>query len=369
MSAPAGCCTPCQSIEVTNVPGTEGATGPAGANGTNGGSSFTLLDGALTLPAVGAAVTSGGGVDDNSWMVIGEVVVSGDGTDFGTFRVTSKTGTTQVGLTFLGAPGDSSPGAIIADDSIISPGGAPQSTPLTVATGGTGAATLTDRSVLIGRGTAAVNFAVPGAALYPLLSTGAATNPAFGPLVLTSGTNVTGQLPIANVALAGALPTAITDNSTGAVSSTFAAGVGVSTVVIPIQLASMTALAADLVTAYTPGYAFKVLALHFATTTIGAGAAASQVLNLEIGSTDLTGGLLTITLAGTDTLGELTTATAITAANTGTAADTISVEVAAGGTIFTAGDGVLLVKLQNMDTANAFASISSKINTLITDLT
>ncbi len=111
-----------------------------------------------------------------------------------------------------------------------------------------------------------------------------------------------------------------------------------------------------------PGYAFKLLSLEFVTTTLGTGTSASQVLNLEIGSTNVTGGALTILLADTDTLGKKTAATAITAANTGTSTDTLSIEVAAGGTAFTAGAGFLLIKLQNMDTVNAIASLAPKSN-------
>ncbi len=48
-----------------------------------------------------------------------------------------------------------------------------------VANGGTGVASLTDRAVIIGRGTAAVNFASPGNAGGLLVSAGAAANPTF----------------------------------------------------------------------------------------------------------------------------------------------------------------------------------------------
>jgi hypothetical protein len=65
----------------------------------------------------------------------------------------------------------------------------------------------------------------------------------------------------------------------------------------------------------------------------------------------------------------LTSATAITAANVGLATDTFSVEVAAGGTIFTAGAGILFIRVQNMDSANAVASLADHINDLITSLT
>jgi hypothetical protein len=173
-----------------------------------------------------------------------------------------------------------------------------------------------------------------------------------------------------NGTVAGALAsvTQLTDSSTGTASNTLAATVGIQTVAIPIQLASMTTAAADLATNYVPGYAFELLSLEFVTTTLGTGASASQILNLEIGTTNVTGGVLTIALADTDVLGEKKAATAITAANTGTAADTISVEVAAGGTVFTAGAGFLLLKLRNMDTVNALASLSAKVNAIITAL-
>jgi len=167
----------------------------------------------------------------------------------------------------------------------------------------------------------------------------------------------------------GALPTAITDNSTGTASDTVAAGVGVTTLMFHINLVALTTAAADLMTNYTPGYAFKILAVDFTVTTPGTGAGANQSLNLEIGSTNVTGGVVNVTLANTATLGALVAGTAVTAANTGTAADTLSIEVAAGGTIFTAGQGILLIKIQNMDSANAVASLADHINDLITALT
>lgn len=70
--------------------------------------------------------------------------------------------------------------------------------PLIVGKGGTGAATLTDRAVIIGRGTAIVEFASPGAAGQVLRSTGAAANPAFGATDLADTDAVTGVLAIAN---------------------------------------------------------------------------------------------------------------------------------------------------------------------------
>ena len=107
--------------------------------------------------------------------------------------------------------------------------------------------------------------------------------------------------------------------------------------------------AIDILTGFTPGFAFKILDWGFATTVAGTGSGASQTFNLEIGTTNVTGGSLVVTLASTSDIGEITAATAITAANIGTASDTISIEMAASGTVFTAGAGYFFIKMQNLD--------------------
>lgn len=70
-----------------------------------------------------------------------------------------------------------------------------QGATLSVQQGGTGRATLTQYSVLLGAGTSPVNFAAPGTSGYPLLSTGASSNPAFGQLDL-NGAGTTGTLAV-----------------------------------------------------------------------------------------------------------------------------------------------------------------------------
>lgn len=163
----------------------------------------------------------------------------------------------------------------------------------------------------------------------------------------------------------GADQAALTDSTGGSVSgSTLAATAGIHTLSIPIQLAAMTTSAADLVTDYTPGYKFKILSVDFATTTLGTGSGATQTINLEIGSTNVTGGVVNPTLTSTNTLGKATAGTAVTAANTGTASDTISVEVAASGTVFTGGAGVLLIRIQNMDVQDNAAKTAELVNEL-----
>lgn len=151
----------------------------------------------------------------------------------------------------------------------------------------------------------------------------------------------------------------ITNSTTGSASTTLAAGVGVYNMTIPLtSLATgLSTSAIDLMTEIVVGHKFKILDFYFVTTVAGTGSGASQVFNLEIGTTNVTGGVLTVTLASTSAIGEVTTSTAVTAANTGTAADTLSIEMAASGTVFTAGAGYFVIRIQNMDTADAVSSL------------
>lgn len=152
---------------------------------------------------------------------------------------------------------------------------------------------------------------------------------------------------------------ALTNSTGGAASATLAAGAGVQTIAIPVSLAAITG-AGDVLTTYTPGYAFKVLAIGFAVSVPVTTADKLATLNVEIGTTDVTGGAVALTSANCTPLGAVVSGTAITAANTGTSTDSISVE-AASVTAFAEGWGYVLIKLQNMDTANAIASLASQL--------
>ena len=135
----------------------------------------------------------------------------------------------------------------------------------------------------------------------------------------------------------------------GSIAGQVAPGAGYYVLNFGLQLASMTTAAADLVTGLTLGHRGKIVAIYFTTTTLGTGSGASQVINLEIGTTNLTGGVLTLLLADTTPLGKTTAATAITANNEFSATDAISVEFAASGTVFTAGNGTLSIVIQNLE--------------------
>ena len=156
---------------------------------------------------------------------------------------------------------------------------------------------------------------------------------------------------------ANATTAAVTDSTTGTVGTTLAVGVGVNTVSIPIILVGVSN--ADVLTNYTPGYKFKLLSASFAVTVPVTTGSKAATLNLEIDTTNVTGGEIALTSANCTPLGALVAGAAITAANTGSATATLSVE-AASVTAFVEGQGVLLLKIQNMDTADAVASLSDQ---------
>jgi hypothetical protein len=68
------CCNPCATTETVNVPGTEGT---AGVDGTNGINAYTHLTTTLLIPVAPNTVVVG--VESALWMVIGQVVIVGEG--------------------------------------------------------------------------------------------------------------------------------------------------------------------------------------------------------------------------------------------------------------------------------------------------
>jgi hypothetical protein len=110
--------------------------------------------------------------------------------------VMNTTGTITVGTTSLVWAQTSSSSSVTVSSPLIKTGSDISLGTVPTTLGGTGLATLTAYNVMLGNGTGNVAFAAPGTTGYPLLSTGAASNPAFGQLSLTAG--VTGTLPVAN---------------------------------------------------------------------------------------------------------------------------------------------------------------------------
>lgn len=96
-------------------------------------------------------------------------------------------------------------------------------------------------------------------------------------------------------------------------------------------LAAMTA--ADVLTTFPLNRPGKITAFRAVVKVVTTDNAAAATLNLEIGTTDLTGGVLTLgdgdTAPTITPIGKVIEATAITAANTFVAGDTISIECSA----------------------------------------
>lgn len=162
----------------------------------------------------------------------------------------------------------------------------------------------------------------------------------------------------------------LTDNVGGTPSNTLAAGAGVTTVSIPVVLPIGGTTAVDQLTAYTPGYKFKILGWHYVEAVATTGTNSSRVYNMEIGTTDVgtVPSTLTITTASA-AVGRVIAGTAVSGANTGTASDTISIEVAASGTTHDAGSGAFVIRIQNMDTADAISSLGAMADALVVDVT
>jgi hypothetical protein len=119
----------------------------------------------------------------------------------------------------------------------------------------------------------------------------------------------------------------------------------------PIALATIT-VAGDVVTDFRPGFAGTIEDISFVVGTPVTTAAKLATLNVEIGSTDLTGGLVALTSALATPLGKVIGGSAITANNTFTADQVISVEASAV-TAFVEGTGTLYVRVRRA-VANAY---------------
>lgn len=122
------------------------------------------------------------------------------------------------------------------------------------------------------------------------------------------------------------------------------------TLALPIDLASITG-AGDVLTNMTIGHSFKLISVDFFVTKPVTTAAKAATLNLEINTTNVTGGEVALTSANCTPLGVKVAGSAITAANTGNSSATLSVE-AASVTAFVEGEGVLMIRIENRDESN-----------------
>lgn len=158
---------------------------------------------------------------------------------------------------------------------------------------------------------------------------------------------------------------AFTDSTTGTPGSTLAAGVGQTFLSFYILLVDITA--ADLITTFILGYKFKILSFSAIVDAPATAGGKAATLTPKINGAALTGGVLSLTSANMTPKGNVVNATAVTAGNTGSNSATISITGSAV-TPFTEGSCWLMLRVQNMDTADAFASISTNLNSIRTAL-
>lgn len=161
---------------------------------------------------------------------------------------------------------------------------------------------------------------------------------------------------------------AITDSSGGTAGATIAVGAAeyILTLPAPANLSTLSTGGVDVATGIVIDHRFEIISWEFITTLAGTGSGASLVFNLEIGAVNVgtTPSTCTVTLAGTSDIGERTAATTVTGANIGAAGANISLEVAAGGTAFTAGSGYFLIKIKNLDTSDALATLAASLSAM-----
>lgn len=149
---------------------------------------------------------------------------------------------------------------------------------------------------------------------------------------------------------------ALTDNTTGAASgTTMAAGVGVYTLTFPIENASIAN--GDVVVAYVPGHKFKILKVTYVTNKPVTTGSKLSTITPKITGVAVTGGVLSLTSATMTPVGTLVAGTAVTAANTGSSTDSITLTASAT-TAFVEGNGSFVIQIQNMDSADAAAAIA-----------
>ena len=102
---------------------------------------------------------------------------------------------------------------------------------------------------------------------------------------------------------------------------------------------------ADLLTSYPAPYHASIESFYTVVSELFVGSSGACTLNLEIGTTDVTGGALTVATATCGTIGTVLTSAPITALNVVHAGDLISVEGTASATTRTSGRFDLYVKL------------------------
>jgi hypothetical protein len=203
------------------------------------------------------------------------------------------------------------------------------------------------------------DLAVGGSAFSLVYGASSVVVTYLGATSIPNSTRVSLQLPLAKY-------NALVDNSGGSVAGGLAAGVGIKTIMIYLGLNDVAANG-DLITNLLPGYNGKILGLDWIADKPVTTGAKLATFTPKINATGTTGGAVAITSANSTPQGVKVVGSTVTALNTFLPTDTVGI-VASGVTQFTEGTGWLVLKVQNMDEANAVAALADKVNTLFTNL-
>lgn len=184
----------------------------------------------------------------------------------------------------------------------------------------------------------------------------ASTSTYLSPAGTIRGVDADGGVWIDTRSVSAAGRSGLTDSTTGTVGTTLAAGVGINTVTFPIENASIAN--GDIVVAYVPGYRFKLLKATYVTNKVVTTAAKLSTITPKISGVAVTGGVISLTSATMTPVGTLVAGTAVSATNVGSALDSITLTASAT-TAFVEGNGSIVLEIQNMDTADAVASLAA----------
>ncbi len=139
---------------------------------------------------------------------------------------------------------------------------------------------------------------------------------------------------------------ALESAASGAIFSMLLEKKPVSRVVLPFQVSLAAIPAGDVVTSFPLPGSGRIVGFRYVPTVVTTTASDGMDLNLEIGTTNLTGGVLGLTSANTNTLGVVVSSTAITANNTYAPGALLSIEGATGAGAFAEGSGTLHVEIE-----------------------
>jgi hypothetical protein len=151
---------------------------------------------------------------------------------------------------------------------------------------------------------------------------------------------------VASTGAGAIVGTALESAASGAIFSALLSRRPLSRVTLSFGVALTAIPAGDLVTSYPLPGAGRIVGFRYVPQVVTTTAGDGMDLNLEIGTTNLTGGVLGLTSANTNALGVVVSATAITAGNTYAPGALLSIEGATGAGAFAEGSGTLHVDIE-----------------------